>query len=180
MQRFFLISLACLALVAAGCGGGSDTTQDLSAQLEQREAAAAKEAGEEKAKVKKEEEKVAALPKPKIPSGPPPTELVILDKTEGSGKAAEDGDEVSMDYIGYVYKSREMFEANWEGGEPFTFTLGAGEVIAGWDEGIKGMKVGGERELIIPPSLAYGSQGVYPNIAPNSTLVFLVKLVAVN
>jgi peptidylprolyl isomerase len=181
MQRFFLSVCACLVLLAAaGCGGDSSTTSDSPSLLEQQEAAEAKEAGEEKAQAKEEQEELAALPKPKIPAGSPPKSLVVLDKTKGSGQTAQNGDEASMDYIGYVYKTKKLFEANWEKNEPFNFTLGAGEVIAGWDQGIVGMKVGGERELIIPPQLAYGSQGSYPTIPPNSTLVFLVKLLAVN
>lgn len=181
MPKILGIISLCLALAVLGCGEDSSTTTDHSAAIKQQEAVEAKEARkeaqEQAARRKKEKEELAALPKPKIPSGPPPKSLVVVDKVMGSGKTAKNGDEAGMDYIGYVYKTKEMFEANWEDGEPFEFALGAGEVIAGWDQGIKGMKVGGERELIIPPSLAYGSQGSYPSIPPNATLVFLVKLV---
>lgn len=183
MSRSLGIISMCLALIVLGCGDDSSTTTDPLAAVERQEAVEAKvarkEAQEKEAERKKEEEQLAALPKPKIPTGPPPKSLVVVDKMKGSGKTAKVGDETSVDYIGYVYKTKEMFEANWEDGEPFTFTLGTGEVIAGWDQGLKGMKVGGERELIIPPSLAYGSQGSYPSIPPNATLVFLVKLVDV-
>jgi peptidylprolyl isomerase len=183
MQRFFLIILACLAVFAAGCGGDSSTS-DAPTPLEKQEAAEAKEAREEKAeakeeeaRIKQEEKKAAELPDPKVPSGPPPKELEIKDLKAGSGAAAKAGDEVSVDYVGVVYKTKERFDANWESGEPFTFKLGAQEVIKGWDQGIAGMKVGGERELIIPPNLAYGPEAIYPNIPAYSTLVFLVKLV---
>jgi peptidylprolyl isomerase len=71
------------------------------------------------------------------------------------------------------------FDASWDRGEPFTFTLGAGEVIPGWDQGVEGMRVGGRRELIIPPSLGYGSTGSPPVIPPDETLVFVVDLVGV-
>lgn len=181
MAKIVGILSLCLALVVLGCGGDSSTTTDHMAAVKQQEAVEAEEARSEAREVsaerKKEEEKLAALPKPKIPTGPPPKSLVVVDKARGSGKTAKPGDEASVDYIGYVYKTRELFEANWEAGNPFTFVLGKGEAIAGWDQGIEGMKVGGERELIIPPSLAYGSQGSYPSIPPNATLVFLVKLV---
>jgi len=182
MQRFFLIILACLAVAAAGCGGDSSSTAPT--PLEKQEAAEAKEAVEEKkeakeeeARVKQEEKEAAELPDPKVPSGSPPKELEIKDLKAGSGAAAKPGDEVSVDYVGVVFKTKERFDANWESGEPFTFKLGAQEVIKGWDQGIQGMKVGGERELIIPPSLAYGPEAIYPNIPAYSTLVFLVKLV---
>lgn len=169
-----------MALALAGCGGDSTTTSGSPSLLEQQQAAEAREAREQQAQAKTEDEEVAALPKPEIPSGPPPQSLVVVDKSQGSGEAVGNGDQVRMDYIGYVYKTKKLFEANWEKGEPFSFTLGRGEAIAGWDQGIVGMKVGGERELTIPPQLAYGSQGVYPSIPPNATLVFLVKLLAVN
>jgi peptidylprolyl isomerase len=114
-----------------------------------------------------------------VPSGPPPKKLVTRDIEEGTGATATAGDEVSVQYVGVDYKTGKEFDASWDRGEPFTFKLGAGEVIAGWDQGIEGMKVGGWREMIIPPSLAYGSQGK-GSIAPNSTLVFVVDLLAVN
>lgn len=185
MQRVFLIICASLALAAAGCGSDSSTSSPPSLLVEQ-EAVEAKEAreakkksGEDKARIKKEEEAAEAIPDPKVPSGPPPKELVIKDLKKGSGATAKVGDEVSVEYVGVVYKTKERFDATWGSGEPFTFKLGAQEVIKGWDQGIVGMQVGGERELIIPPNLAYGPEAIYPNIQAYSTLVFLVKLVAV-
>ncbi|HEX6601895.1 MAG TPA: FKBP-type peptidyl-prolyl cis-trans isomerase, partial [Solirubrobacterales bacterium] len=105
--------------------------------------------------------------------------LEIKDVKKGNGPTAKAGDKASVYYVGVVYKTKEQFDANWDSGDPFTFTLGAGEVIKGWDRGVQGMKVGGERELIIPPALAYGNEGIFPSIPPNSTLVFLVKLLRV-
>ena len=180
MQRAFLIMVACLALFVAGCGDdsstsdtGADTTAETQSPKSKEEAALAKE--EEKAA-----EEAAALPKPKIPAGPLPKELVVVNKKTGSGATAKAGDEVSVHYVGILYKTKALFDSNWGDSEPFTFNLGAGEVIKGWDQGVQGMKVGGQRELFIPPSLAYGPEGVYPSIPPNSTLAFLVELLAVN
>ncbi|HEX6781555.1 MAG TPA: FKBP-type peptidyl-prolyl cis-trans isomerase [Solirubrobacterales bacterium] len=115
-------------------------------------------------------------PKVTVPSGPPPKKLVTKDLEEGTGAAAKPGDQVSVQYVGVDYDTGKQFDASWDRGEPITFTLGAEEVIQGWDQGLEGMKVGGRRELVIPPGLAYGSQGSGP-IAPNSTLVFVVDLV---
>lgn len=184
MQRVFLIIGVCLALLfVAGCGDDSSTTSGTEATTEaespQGEDTTASEeaAGEEEAA---EEESEPELPKVTVPKGPPPKKLVIEDLKKGSGATAKAGDEVSVDYVGVVYATQKLFDANWEGAEPFAFTLGAQQVIKGWDQGIQGMKVGGERKLIIPPALAYGNEGIYPSIPPNSTLVFLTKLVAVN
>ena len=99
---------------------------------------------------------------------------------EGDGAEAKAGDEVTVQYVGVGYKTGEEFDSSWSRGEPFTFTLGAGEVIPGWDQGIDGMKVGGRRELIIPPDLAYGPAGSPPAIGPNETLIFVVDLLEVN
>jgi peptidylprolyl isomerase len=113
-----------------------------------------------------------------VPSGPPPKKLVIKDLKTGKGPTAEAGDEVTVQYVGVDYKTGKEFDSSWSRNEPFTFNLGAGEVIKGWDQGIEGMKLGGRRELIIPPELAYGSQEA-GSIKPNSTLVFVVDLLAV-
>lgn len=178
MQRLFLIIVACLALFAAGCGsdssssttGGSETTAQSPAS---EKSSTSEEAAEEEA------EEAPEIPQPNVPEGPPPKKLVIKDLKKGSGATAKAGDKVSVYYVGVLYKTKEGFDSNWESGEPFTFKLGAKEVIPGWDKGIQGMKVGGQRELIIPPDLAYGEQAIYPSIPAYSTLVFLVKLLAV-
>jgi FKBP-type peptidyl-prolyl cis-trans isomerase len=118
-------------------------------------------------------------PKVKVPSGPPPKKLVIKDLEKGKGPGAKLGDEVTVEYVGVLYSNGKQFDASWDRGEPFTFELGTGGVIQGWEQGIEGMKVGGRRELIIPPELAYGSEGGGA-IPPNSTLVFVVDLLAIN
>jgi peptidylprolyl isomerase len=118
-------------------------------------------------------------PTVEVPEGPPPTELQIEDLEVGDGPEAATGDQVSVQYVGVDYESGEEFDSSWDRGEPFRFQLGAGEVIPGWDEGVVGMKVGGRRELVIPPDLAYGPQGQPPDIGPNATLIFVIDLVSV-
>jgi peptidylprolyl isomerase len=108
---------------------------------------------------------------------------VVKDLIVGTGAVAESGDNVVVQYVGVNYADGKQFDASWDDGpggtpQPFPFQLGAGQVIAGWDQGIPGMRVGGRRELIIPPSLAYGSDGQGP-IGPNETLVFVVDLLRV-
>lgn len=115
-------------------------------------------------------------PKVEVPDGPPPTDLQVTDITEGDGAEAVAGDTLTMQYVGVSYSTGKEFDASWGSGQPFTFQLGAGNVIPGWDQGIAGMKVGGRRQLIIPPDLGYGAQGSPPDIKPNETLIFIVDL----
>lgn len=119
-------------------------------------------------------------PKVKVPSGPPPKKLVIKELEKGKGPEAKIGDEVTVEYVGVDYKTGKQFDASWDRGEPFSFELGVGQVIAGWEQGIEGMKVGERRELVIPPELGYGAAGAPPAIPPNETLVFVVDLLAIN
>jgi len=119
--------------------------------------------------------------KPTIPkpTGAAPKRLVIKDIVKGTGKTAKAGDTVTVQYVGVDHKTGEQFDASWDRGQPFQFQLGAQQVIPGWDQGVAGMKVGGRRELVIPPDLAYGPQGQPPAIAPNATLVFVIDLKSV-
>jgi len=172
IRPFLISSLAVLALtVAAGCGDGETETADFSVdapatktQAAETEAAAPAADGDK--------------PKVQIPSGPPPKQLQTRDIEKGTGATAKTGDEVTMNYVGVSYSTKKQFDASYDRGEPFTFTLGQGAVIAGW-EGIVGMKVGGRRELTIPPDKGYGAAGRLPDIKPNETLVFIVDLVDV-
>jgi len=111
-----------------------------------------------------------------------PDGLKYIDTKIGDGPVAEKGYIMSMNYTGWLYKSGNKgaeFDSNSKTGKPFTFKLGAGQVIKGWDEGVAGMKSGGKRTLIIPPSLAYGATGAAGVIPPNATLIFDVELLAV-
>jgi peptidylprolyl isomerase len=112
------------------------------------------------------------------PSGPPPTKLVTKEIVTGTGTAAKTGSAVAVNYVGALYKTGKVFDASWKRNEPFTFTLGKGQVIPGWEQGIVGMKVGGRRELIIPAALGYGAKGSPPSIPPNEALVFIVDLLS--
>jgi peptidylprolyl isomerase len=122
----------------------------------------------------------ASKPEVEVPEGPPPTQLAVEDLETGDGDEAQSGDQVSVQYVGVDYKTGKEFDSSYERGEPFSFNLGGGEVIDGWDQGVEGMKVGGRRQLVIPPDLAYGKQGQPPTIGPNATLVFVIDLVSVN
>ncbi len=115
---------------------------------------------------------------PTVPpqSGTPPTKLVTKDLIVGTGPEAKAGETVTVNYVGVLYKGGKEFDASWKRNEPFTFTLGRGQVIPGWDQGVAGMKVGGRRLLIIPGPLAYGAKGSPPTIPPNAALVFVVDL----
>jgi len=108
------------------------------------------------------------------PSGDPPTKLVTKDIVVGKGAAAQDGNALEVHYLGAHFTGKQ-FESSWDSGEPFPFTLGEGNVIAGWDQGIKGMKAGGRRLLVIPADLAYAEEG-QGDIQPGETLVFVVDL----
>jgi len=122
---------------------------------------------------------MAQKPDVSIPAGPPPTELVIEDLTEGSGPEAAAGQQVDVHYVGVSWSTGKQFDASWDRRSTFDFKLGGGQVIKGWDQGVAGMKVGGRRRLTIPAALGYGSQGAGGVIAPNETLVFVVDLVSV-
>jgi peptidylprolyl isomerase len=116
-----------------------------------------------------------------VPSGTPPTSLESADLITGSGKEATPGSQVTVQYVLATYSSGKVIQSSWTS-QPFSFVLGQGQVIPGWDKGVVGMKVGGRRELIIPPSLGYGAtppQGAQ-GIAANDTLVFVIDLLNVS
>ena len=119
--------------------------------------------------------------KPEIdfPEGPPPTDLEVTDLSVGDGAEATSGSTVSVHYVGVAHSSGEEFDASYNRGAPLDFRLGVGQVIAGWDQGVQGMKVGGRRRLVIPPHLGYGDRGAGGVIKPGETLIFVVDLLAV-
>jgi peptidylprolyl isomerase len=111
--------------------------------------------------------------------GDPPADLVIEDITVGEGDEARAGQFATVHYVGVSHSNGAQFDASWDRGEPFAFALGGGQVIAGWDQGVQGMRVGGRRTLTIPPHLGYGARGAAGVIKPNETLIFVVDLLGV-
>ena len=118
------------------------------------------------------------MEKPEIefPGAEPPADLVITDVTEGDGAEATSGSTVSVHYVGVAHSTGEEFDASYNRGTPLQFRLGTGQVIQGWDQGVEGMKVGGRRQLVIPPHLGYGDRGAGGVIKPGETLIFVVDL----
>ncbi len=164
------------AALLAGCGGSSGESSTITV-------------GGENASANKLVEQVVAVTtptsgplatEPKItpPKGAAPTTLQTKDLVVGTGAEAKTGSSVTVNYVGALYSNGTVFDASWKRKEPFSFTLGKGQVIQGWDKGIVGMKVGGRRELIIPAELAYGKAGSPPKIPPNSPLIFIVDLLS--
>jgi len=187
-MKFSLIILAlcaALATAVAGCGGSSDSSTESSAS-------ASTEAGESSAKSgesskessesapKASPDKKKTKPTVTVPKGISPKTFATREIEEGTGPEAKAGDKVTVQYVGVGYDSEEEFDSSWSRNEPFSFTLGGGEVIKGWEKGVEGMKVGGRRELLIPGNLAYGAAGSPPAIGPNETLIFVIDLLAVN
>lgn len=122
---------------------------------------------------------LAQKPQIEVPDTPPPCNLVVGDIVQGTGPAAKPGDPLTMKYVGVLYATGAQFDASWDRGQDFPFTLGAGRVIQGWDQGLVGMKPGGRRQLVIPPALGYGDQAQGADIPAGSTLIFVVDLVKV-
>ncbi len=119
-------------------------------------------------------------PEVEVPAGESPSyQLELEDITVGDGDEAVTGKVVEVHYVGVSWNSGEQFDASWDRGQAFKFGLGRGQVIAGWDQGVAGMRVGGRRRITIPPMLAYGKRGAGGVIGPDETLVFVVDLVGV-
>lgn len=118
-------------------------------------------------------------PEIEFPGENPPEELIIEDLIEGSGPAVRAGNSVECHYVGVAWSTGAEFDASWNRGQTLPFTVGAGQVIKGWDDGLLGMKAGGRRRLEIPPHLAYGDRGAGDEIGPGETLIFVVDLVGV-
>lgn len=154
MKFFALISVLCVSLALAACGGeessgeAEPTTPSKPAVTEVRGA--------------------RAVPEVRLPPGPPPKDLVVVDLKKGTGAVAELGQRLTVQYVGVSYKTGKPFEVFW-GKDPFSFRFGAGEVRDGWETGLKGLRVGGRRELILPSRLAYGT----------GALLYVVELVGI-
>lgn len=176
MRRLLPLLLLVLALGLAACGedesedaGGPEATPSFT-EGATSETTATTEAEDAPPAPSGEKPEVAK------PKGDPPTKLVKKDLKKGTGATAKAGDVLTMQYVGIAWSTGEQFDASWDRGEPFTFPLGQGQVIQGWDEGIVGMKEGGRRRLEIPSDLAYGPTGSPPAIGPDEALVFVVDL----
>ena len=120
--------------------------------------------------------------KPEVekPTGDIPFELIIDDIVVGDGDEAVAGTKVSVHYVGVAFSTGDEFDASWNRGQAFSFKLGKGQVIPGWDAGVQGMKVGGRRRLTIPSAMAYGARGAGGVIEPHEPLVFVVDLLSVD
>jgi peptidylprolyl isomerase len=173
------------ALAIAGCGSGGSST--ITIGNENSADSALIKAGESKTSTSPTSTTaktpttgpLSKEPTVTPPSGPAPTKLVTKELIAGTGAEAKSGDTVTVNYVGVLYKGGKEFDASWKRNEPFSFPLGKGQVIKGWDQGIPGMKVGGRRELIIPAALAYGAAGSPPTIPANAPLVFVVDMLGV-
>ena len=121
----------------------------------------------------------SAKPTVTIPQSDAPSQLVIDDIVVGTGDEALKGKNVSVHYVGVAWSNGKQFDASWDRNEAFEFRLGAGQVISGWDNGVAGMKVGGRRQLTIPPDMGYGAHGAGGVIKGGETLVFVVDLLNV-
>jgi FKBP-type peptidyl-prolyl cis-trans isomerase len=170
-RRWSLVVLGASLLGLAGCSSSpstsSTTTTTTIAKIPVADRSPAGTSGKE--------------PTVTVPAGAPPKQLESADLIVGTGPAAKPGDSVTVQYVLATYSSRKVIQASWTS-QPFTFTLDASPemVIPGWDKGVVGMKVGGRRELIIPPSLGYGANSPGAGIAANDTLVFMVDLLKIN
>ncbi|MDX6198550.1 MAG: hypothetical protein QOJ79_1701 [Actinomycetota bacterium] len=188
-----LLIAVSLTVALSGCGGSSGATQDLQSDAGSSPTAAASQgpigpvagsagtgcSNDAKAGKVTTTTDLSKKPVVEVPDGPVPCKLDVQDIVEGSGPAAKAGDPLTMKYVGVLYATGKQFDASWDRGQDFPFTLGAGNVIRGWDQGLVGMKAGGRRQLVIPPDLGYGDQGAGADIPPGATLIFVVDLVKI-
>lgn len=175
------------ALLGAGCGDDDDGQAGAPASTPAATAsptAAATESPAGKPVTGKDfadiSDDLESEPQVDVPGGGPPTSLIAKDIVTGDGKRARPGDDLAVQYTGIAFSTGEKFDASWDrGAQPLEFTVGAQQVIPGWDQGIPGMREGGRRLLVIPSELAYGPRGQPPVIGPDETLIFVVDLVQV-
>jgi peptidylprolyl isomerase len=179
-----IAAIAAIALLA-GCGGSNSSTITVGNESKGDEALLKASASSSAATTPSAPTPAIKTPtggplskEPTVtpPSGAPPTTLVVKDLIKGTGPEAQLGKSITVNYVGALYHGGKVFDASWKRGEPTAFTLEQGRLIAGWTQGIPGMKVGGRRELVIPAALAYGAKGSPPTIPPNAPLVFVIDL----
>jgi len=195
--RSIALSLSVLSLAAgsiAGCGGSSDdgfrkdgskidgdpSTTLPAALASTKSTVTTRKAGEplpEQKNVTGVSTDLKTKPTAPKATGTAPKELQASDVVVGTGTEAKSGDKVTVQYVGQLFANGKEFDTSWKKGRtPFEFTVGQGQVIQGWDQGIPGMKIGGRRVLVIPADLAYGAAGSPPTIPANAPLIFVVDL----
>jgi peptidylprolyl isomerase len=169
-----------ILLLLTSCGSDSDSESSLTpSAVEQEASQATRPVPSPTPAENTDNANMLSKPFIQVPAGDPPIELTLEDIVEGTANPVKAGDFLLMEYVGVSYSTGLQFDASWDRGEPFSFELGAGSVITGWDEGIVGMAPGGRRSLVIPPGQAYGESGSGSgSIAPNETLIFIVDLLA--
>ena len=166
MRRFLALMIAAVALAACGSSGSSSVTITT---VPQPAASPPPTTGA-----------IGTKPTVTVPDTPPPATLQSTDLVTGTGTAAQAGDSITVQYVGVSYTTKKQFDASWDHGQPVTFSLQQGQLIDGWVQGIPGMKVGGRRQLVIPPGLAYGaSPPPGSGIPANDTLIFVIDLVKI-
>jgi peptidylprolyl isomerase len=175
--RLLLITLLGLASALAGCGSSKAPGIQPAPSAGATQAAITAATTTTTATTPKPPSPLSKKPVVSVPKGTPPSKLVTKDLVVGTGKTAQAGQTVTVNYVGVLYKTGKEFDSSWSRNQPSSVPLTAGGVIQGWVQGIPGMKVGGRRELIIPAGLAYGKNG-RPGIPPNSALVFVVDLLS--
>ncbi len=176
MMRRLLILIAVVAVLGISACGDDDENGSNGGSGEQSEQQATTETTPP-AEALKDTSTKPAIPKP---SGSPPRKLVKQDIVKGKGPGAKAGDTVVVNYVGINFSNGQEFDSSWDSGAPFPVQLGTGSVIAGWDQGLVGIREGGRRQLTIPPEMGYGAEGYPPDIPPNETLVFVVDAVSIN
>ncbi len=173
--RALLPVLLLLAVGAAGCGGGSGSPDETSATGTATPAQSAAQTVD--AIARRISPKLSERPRIPAPQGQPPSRLIAKDVVRGTGKPVRQGQVVQVQYVGASWSTGKEFDASWNRGQAFSFPLGGGQVIPGWDKGVVGMRPGGRRLLVITPDLGYGAQGTPDgSIAPNETLLFVIDL----
>jgi peptidylprolyl isomerase len=178
LRHVLALSAVVAVLAVAACGDDDDDGggNSGSADTAQQDTGTQTSPGDAE-KALKDTSTKPVLPKP---TGSPPRKLVKEDIVKGKGPGAKKGDTVVVNYVGMNFSNGKEFDASWDAGAPFPVQLGTGGVIAGWEQGLVGIKKGGRRKLTIPPELGYGAQGYPPDIPPNETLIFVIDAVSIN
>ena len=181
VRTLTMVALSAAALGLAGCSSSSSSPTTSAPSVDSSPPSTSGPPATIPAAARSAAGTAGTAPTVSVPSGPPPSALEAADLIMGTGPAAKAGDSVTVQYVLATYSSGKTIQSSWTS-QPFTFTLGAGQVIPGWDQGVAGMQAGGRRELIIPPSLGYGANPPpgAAGIASNDTLVFMVDLLKIN